>query len=121
MKSNRLLFEELSAWHQNMISCLLKHSFPGIQEISHQIESASFEIIDKNKSLGVFPSISIAAPVIKTIPIEARAVDTDGVPIEVLLFTRKGFVCMLEILRGDGEKVENLPEVDQFEVILLGS
>jgi hypothetical protein len=119
MTSNRLGFNNLPAWHQKMISCLLNVSFPGNPEISRQLKTAEFEVIDANRSLRICPSILVNAPVEKTIPVEASALDTDGIPIEVLLFTRRGVVNMLEILRGDGRTVKEMPSVDQFKVMVL--
>lgn len=86
-----------------------------------QLEAAEFEIIDSNQSVAIFPPETQSAPVTKTVPVEAHAADVDGVPIELLLFTRKGGAYMLEVLRADGNKVQALPAADEFHVMVLAA
>ena len=103
-----------------MLNRLLEESFPGHQELKAQILTSHFGIIDDNHSLEIIPTNSDAAPVVKTVPVEASAADEDGMPIESLLFTRHGLAYMLEILRADGGRVKCLPPVTAFNVMVLG-
>ena len=113
-------FHELSEWHRKILSLLLDAQFPGQQELKAQILASRFTVIDKNQSLEIFPKTALAAPVVKTIPVEASTYDEDGVPIQSLLFTRHGMAYMLEIIRADGEQVKCLPPAVAFSVTVLG-
>jgi YD repeat-containing protein len=112
-------FQELSEWHRGILSRLLDAPFPGQPELKTQVLTSRFRIIDNNQSLEIFPTSAVAAPVVKTIPVEASAPDEDGVPIQSLLFTRHGLAYMLEILRADGKQVKRLPSAPAFNVTVL--
>lgn len=118
--ATNLTFQELPIWHQEMLFCLLNASFPGQPELKAQVLTARFAVIDKNQNLEIFPANSVAAPVVKTIPVWAYAADEDGVPIEPLLFTRHGLAYMLEVLRADGQQIKRLPPASAFSVTVLG-
>jgi hypothetical protein len=113
-------FETLPYWYQKIIEKLLTADFPGKSEIQHQLKNSSFEIVDKNGSLKIYSQILNEALVVKTIPVEAWAHDIDGILIQVILFTQRGIVRMLEIFREDGGPIIYLPAVNNFEVIVLG-
>ena len=119
MKKSALIFSDLELWYKEIFANLLGMDFPGKKEIKDQIISGIFEVIDENGSLAIHPVSKIKAPVVKTIPVEAWAQDSDGASIQALLFTRNGFVYMFEILRGDGEPIKHLPSSGKFEVIVL--
>jgi hypothetical protein len=114
-------FQELSVWHRDLLCRLLNVSFPGQQELKSQIMASHFRVIDANQSLEISPMSNIAAPVVKTVPVEGLASDKDGVPIQALLFTRRGAAYMLEILRGDGDSVKTLPPASAFDIIVLAT
>src|ERR1041385_4395678 len=107
--ASELIFKTLPDWHKQMLLLLLSASFPGKEELHMQIDSAKFEIIDKNGSLKIVPRSFIKAPLEKTIPVEAWANDQDGILIQVMLFASFGFANMLEVLREDSEPVIKLP------------
>lgn len=70
----------------------MQSTFPGKDQIVHQLRNAEFEIIDRNGSLKINPQVHDMAMVEKTIPVEAWSIDKDGMMIQVLLFTREGEV-----------------------------
>jgi hypothetical protein len=115
------MFHQLPAWHQCVLRSMLNATFPGQEELRMQILASHFRIVDKNQSLSILPDDGSAAPVVKTIPVEASAADEDGVPIQLLLFTRHGFAYMLEIIRADGQPVKQMPQSDEFVVMVLGT
>ena len=115
------VFNELPLWHQEILSRLLDASFIGKRELATQILASRFKIIDANQSLEILATDSIRAPVIKTIPVEASAMDDNGLQIQVLLFTRHGLPYMLEVLRVDGGEISRLPPSDSFSVTVLGT
>lgn len=120
MTIERLKFELLPVWHQKIIINLLNTTFVGRDQIKLQLETAYFEIIDKNGSLKIYPQFAKEAPIEKTIPVESWAYDSDGILIQILLFTINGVVNMLEIIREDGKAVFKMPFVEEFKVIVLG-
>jgi hypothetical protein len=119
-QNNNQTFNKLSPWHREILSRLLDTPFPGQHELAAQVRNSRFRIIDKNQSLEILPSSSVATSVVKTVPVEASAPDEDSVPIQVLLFTRHGLAYMLEILRADGEQIKRLPLASAFDIIVLG-
>ena len=120
--NNDCAFRELSNWHQAMLIRLLDAPFPGQKELKTQVLDGRFRVLDENLSLEIRSNCSTVAPapVVKTIPVEAGALDVDEVPIQVLLFTRHGLAYMLEILRPDGNQVKSMPPPNVFEVMVLG-
>lgn len=115
-----LTFNELSDWYREILSRLLNVSFPGQPQLKAQVLSSRFAMFDNSRSLEIFPLKCDAAPVAKTIPVEAFASDCDGVLIQSLLFTRHGMAYMLEVIREDGNEIRDLPPASKFEVIVLG-
>ena len=114
-----MTFEELSSWHREILAKLVRVDFPGKAEVTLQLHTATFNIIDANQSLGISTLGSLDAPVVKRIPVEAYATDKDGVLVQVLLFSRTGRAYMLEILREDGKPVRELPAIERFTVLVL--
>ena len=82
-------FKELSEWHQSIMRRLLDASFPGQQGLKTQLLGSRFRLIDANQSLEITSESGIAAPVIKTIPVEAVASDEDGTPIQLVTLIYK--------------------------------
>lgn len=114
------IFHELSEWHREVLSRLLNAPFSGQPELKAQVLAARFRVIDDNQSLEIIPTSSVPAPIIKTVPVWVSAADEDGVPIELLLFTRHGSAYMLEVLRADGEQVKRLPPGISLKIMVLG-
>jgi hypothetical protein len=120
MKNMRnLIFQELPDWHQKMLSRLLGAAFQGQQELRTQILTARFTTMENGQSLEISPVNTEPAPVVKTIPVEASALDEDGVPIQALLFTGHGLAYMLDVFRADGDPIRRLPPPSAFEVMVL--
>jgi hypothetical protein len=111
-------FSELPAWHRELLTKLLESPFPGNTELMGQVFASNFSIVDDNQSLKIVCSACTPASVRKTIPVEARALDSDGVPIESLLFTREGLAYLLENRRLDGELIKDMPPVKAFNVTM---
>jgi hypothetical protein len=119
--SERFTFLTLPAWHRQTLLRLMQDDFPGRQEVQQQLESAEYELVGANGSLQIFPRGAPIAPVKKRIPVEAYSFDRDETVVMVLLFTRRGFVSRLEILRGDGAPLQKRPEPDDLNVTVLSS
>jgi hypothetical protein len=119
MIKETMTFEEIPPWHREILAKLLRADFPGKAEITQQINTARFRIIDANQSLGISALDSLVAPVVKTIPVEAYATDQDGALVQIMLFTRGGRAYMLEILREDGNSVREFPLIEKFTVLVL--
>lgn len=113
-------FKNLPSWYKEIFDLILNAEFSGKNEIKRQVLSSKFKIIDVNGSMSILPSRKEKAPILKTIPVEAYAQDQDGIEIQVLLFTERRIVYMLEISRVDSERVIELPPANKFEVMVLG-
>jgi hypothetical protein len=57
----------------------------------------------------------------RRIPIEAEALDSDGVKIHILLHVVHGFMDEIEIFREDLLMVKQLPEPSSLELINLNN
>ena len=52
-------------------------------------------------------------------PVEAQFLDTDGVPVNALIFFIDNEVSMLEILKADGSEISRKPGPEEWEIIDL--
>ncbi len=56
------------------------------------------------------------APGVSHALVTAFANDADGIPIEILLFTKAGALSELEIVKLDGSKIIRMPLPDEFKI-----
>jgi len=99
---------------------LLAADFPGKEEIAKQLTSCRVRIIDDEGSLELeLSDTARPATVEKRIPVEADAVDEDGIHIHFLLHVVKGFAKELEVYKDDGTPIKRMPQPNQLEVIVL--
>lgn len=59
------------------------------------------------------------AVVVQKVPVEAEASDKDGIGIHCLLFVTKGVLAKLEFYKDDNTVIEELPNPDAWEVVVL--
>ncbi len=112
-------FQDLSTFHRELLTRLLAAEFFGKEQLTQQIHSGRFTVIDANQSLAIKAS-GPRAEVRKRVPVEANALDKDGMMIHSLLFVRGGYVYMLENFRGDGNPIQQMPSAAEFQVLVLG-
>lgn len=99
---------------------LLAADFPGQEEIAKQLASCRVRIIDDEGSLELeLSGTARPAAVEKRIPVEADAVDEDGIHVHFLLHVVKGFAKELEVYKDDGTPIKRMPHPNQLEVVVL--
>lgn len=52
----------------------------------------------------------------RRIPVEGRARDVDGVPIQILLHVVDGVIASIEVFREDGERISEMPSPNSLDV-----
>ncbi len=111
---------ELSESETNILQRLLSVDFPGRSNLLQQLGFA--RVVDKCQGCGtmgltVDQQSGHAADVMRRVPVEAEALDSDGGKIHLLLHVVGGFLSEIDIFREDGGDVQRLPEPGQLTVI----
>jgi hypothetical protein len=113
-------FREPTSTEAEVMQRLLDADFPGKEEIAEQLAGCRVRIIDDEGSLEFEPSdAGRPAKVEKRIPVEADAVDEDGIHVHFLLHVVKGFAKELEVYKDDGTPIRRMPSPDDLEIIVL--
>jgi hypothetical protein len=98
---------------------LLDADFPGKYELAVMLTDCEVKILDEYGSLEIRPNVDGNAPVVKSVPVEAEATDTDGMTIHLLLHVFQGRPKELDIYKDDGSLIKSIPPASSFEVIVL--
>jgi len=72
--------------------------------------------IDEHGCLEFKVDYDVLADVQHTVPVEAEAQDSDGIGIELLLFVKRGKISGLELNKGDGSPIVDMPKPERWEV-----
>jgi len=105
---------------------LLSVPFPLRDEILREVEDAMVEERCKHCPTVSFrlpstpPILVDEQPVYGAVPYEVVARDDDGMPVMVLLILSRGHVSTLDINRGDGKRLERIPNPTEAEVRPVG-
>ena len=83
------------------------------------MSKAQVRRIDADGSLEISVPEGPRAEVIRRVPVEAEAVDSDGVPIHVLLHVVDGLLHELELFREDSRPVRRPPAPEDLRVLVL--
>lgn len=93
---------EPNAYQRGLVNKLLLQDFKGAEKLRKQFQNAEIEECNDEDDCGSFiihPSKGIPpANVDNAIPVEGKAKDENGIPIEYLLHTRDGYLTMLEVV-----------------------
>jgi hypothetical protein len=115
-------FRPLTSLEQEVLSVLLRTSFPGRDALVQQSIGATAKPVGNNGSLVFEPSHGApAASDADGLPVEAEYADADRRPVYVLLHVYGGYLGALEVFRGDGERVERALPPHEFRVFVHGS
>ena len=113
-------FREPTSNEAGFIEQLLAADFPGRQELVKQLDGYRVRIVDDEGSLELeLSDAATPATVERRIPVEADAVDEDGIHVHFLLHVVGGFAKELEIYKDDGSPIKRMPRSDNLEVIVL--
>jgi len=108
-----------STWERAILNRLLEAEFPGKDELRPMVAEVEVQTIDADGSIELRSPIAGSAPVVKRIPVEAQAKDSDGFTIHVLLHTVDGRPAELEVYKDDGSQIKVRPDPKCFEIIVL--
>ncbi len=103
-------FRSLTRYEMDLLSALLVNSFPGRDELTAQLATATVRGFDDNGSFEFKTELSEHAAGVKhAVPTEGEYEDNDGIIIHFLLHVRGCFLKELEIFKEDNSKVIRLP------------
>jgi hypothetical protein len=114
-------FRAPSQTERGILSRLIEADFPGRDQLEEQLANAIVRSIDEDGSLEIKADSGPSANVIKRVPVEAEAADSDGVPIQYLLHVVDGRAIELDVWKGDGTPIKRPPEPKDLRVIVLPS
>ena len=106
-------WRELAGWERALIDRLLVSEFEGRDELQQQLQDCRVRIVDKyDDNYGSLEFDVQSGPLAKTesVVADGQAQDSDGIPIEVLLFVRDGKLHELEIYKADGTPIIRRPD-----------
>jgi hypothetical protein len=111
----------LKQYESAVIERLLEKPFRGRDELRSQISRSrvkACEYDDQYGSIEFEVEGSPEAKVTQRVPVDARANDSDGVPVEFLLHVVDGVVRELEIYKADGSPILKHPAASDLEVFV---
>ncbi len=112
-------FRRPTRHEQALLARLLEAKFPGRDELVPLLQDVLVKRVDEEGSLEIKSQASGQAPVTKRVPVEAEAVDEDGVAVHMLLHVVNGKPVELEFYRDDGGAIKRTPPPSAFELIVL--
>ncbi len=115
-------FRYPTSLEREIIAQLLGAEFHGKSELVNQLTDFRVRVIDDEGSLE-FQVNSTARPAMvqKRIPVEAEALDDDGIHVHFLLHVVDGFARELEIYKDDSSPIKRMPSPHDLDVIVLPS
>ena len=112
-------FRRPSKAEDRIIQLLLSSEFPGAPALREQMSKALVRRIDAEGSLEISSGDGPHAAVVRRVPVEAEAEDSDGVTIHVLLHVVDGLMRELEIYLEDSAPVQRTPTPQDLRVLVL--
>ena len=112
-------FRPLSGSERRILEVLLAGHFPGNNALKAQTSRAMVRQIDSDGSLEFSVTGGLPAEVVRRIPVEAEADDTDGATIHLLLHVVDGLMNELELYRDDGGTVRRMPAAEDLRILVL--
>lgn len=110
----------LTAEERGLLTKLLHVGFPGHEALLVQLEDVVVEDVGPPdapyRRLAVADDVPHAA-VVRRVPIEGEAADTDGVTVHLLVHVVDGRLRELEIYREDGQAVQSMPPPEAVQVL----
>ena len=104
---------------RKLLTRLLSEPFKGRDEVLAQLAQATVEAIDENGTLRIAPTPGAKpATVVARVPVEAEAIDVDGIKIHVLLHVVDGRASMLEVFREDGKSVRGKIDPSNLDLLI---
>jgi hypothetical protein len=105
-----------------LLNRMLEVDFQGAKELKHQLAGLLVKSLDKGidnyDSIELKVSSGRSVKVEKRVPVVARAYDSDGTPIEVLLHVLNGQLNELEVIKFDGTPIVDRPKASEYIISL---
>lgn len=112
-------YRKLSSYEQDLLLHLLNTEFPGHMDLLSMLPNLEAKNIDENGSLELKCFANTKANIIKRVPVEAEALDTDEIIIHVLLHVIDGVPAELEFYKEDGSLIIKHPPVTEYKTLVL--
>lgn len=93
-------FRTLTKVEREVLKKLLSVDFPGHSILLLQLKNTRAQTIDAEGSIALLVIEGPSAAVSERVPVEGRYVDSDGVPVSVLLHVVNGYLHELEVYRN---------------------
>jgi hypothetical protein len=99
---------------------LLAFDFYGRNELVTQLANVLVERMSVDKDIHAVWLQVEGDPAlwVRSIPVEGRGFDLDGVPIDFVLHVTDGFARELDVIKASGEPIERLPNPAELEVFI---
>jgi hypothetical protein len=101
------------------LDALLAADFPGNTALKLQTSGAMVRQIDSDGSLEFSIANGRPAEVVRRIPVEAEADDSDGVTMHLLLHVVDGLMNELELYRDGEGTVRRMPAAEDLRILVL--
>jgi Domain of unknown function (DUF6984) len=112
----------LTLWEKEIIDRLLSCEFQGKDALVRQLKTIHVnEECNACKTIGLLVDHEPGnlAVVHYRIPVQAEAIDVDGITIHFLLHVVDGFIDELEVFREDDEIIKSLPQPNTLNILNL--
>ena len=111
-------FRQLDTRERGLLEKLLEAEFPGRDELRSQLGSVTAKQVLENGTLSLRCDSGLPSPSEYGRVIEGWCKDADGETIAVLLFTKDGFMNMLEIVKDGDSPIINPPFARDLVLLL---
>jgi hypothetical protein len=98
---------------------ILDAKFPSDSALRERMSKAVVRSIDEDGSLEISVADGPRAEVAHRIPVEAVAMDSDGMPIHILVHVVDGMLQELEYFREDSRPVQHPPAAKDLRISVL--
>lgn len=117
-------FRALTENEMAIVSKLLSPEFQGKVQLAQQANQLRARLAksdDEYGSLELKTDYEESANVTQRVPVEAELIDSDGVPVYVLLHVSDGMLDELEIYKADGGSIVNKIDPAKLKVTVRDS
>jgi hypothetical protein len=113
----------MTARERALLEKLLEADFPGRDALVQQSKGClvrNFEDGDNYGAIEFHIRNRIPANVVERVPVEGRAFDIDGVPIDHMLHVLDGLLTELDVVKASGTPIERFPDPQEMDLFVRG-
>jgi hypothetical protein len=119
MHATEEAFRQPTQVERSLLDRLMQADFPGKDGLALLLRNIVVKTIDENGSLELKSTVERKAEIVKRVPVEAEASDSDGVVIHLSVHVVDGGPVEMELFREDGKTIKKIPPASTFELIVL--